>query len=277
MMRPAPRMAKAALARTAASAMHETAARDAVAPRSAEPCASSPNSARRPRICRFVDRRCSNMRASRLPAARALFGDAVRSRADERSDPLRHPLLALAVRHVPYARQDFDLRRPACQPRDRLRMQRRAVFVVAAVYRERRARHARQDGGERPAGEFRRQPCVDPCIEHPARLLAVIRAQPFERVALLELLCSRASTMPARVRSSTNACADSVISASHAEANSAAQCTAIPPPTLWPNATKRSKPNASRSIGKHRRASSRTKSKPSASVRGSDCPKPRRS
>lgn len=97
-------------------------------------------------------------------------------------------LLALAVRHVPYARQDFDLRRPACQPRDRLRMQRRAVFVVAAVYRERRARHARQDGGERPAGEFRRQPCVDPCIEHPARLLAVIRAQPFECVALLELL-----------------------------------------------------------------------------------------
>lgn len=70
MMRPAPRMAKAALARTAASAMHETAARDAVAPRSAEPCASSPNSARRPRICRFVDRRSSMLEYAGQPPAR---------------------------------------------------------------------------------------------------------------------------------------------------------------------------------------------------------------
>ncbi|MFO1473874.1 MAG: hypothetical protein U1F20_04875 [Lysobacterales bacterium] len=73
------------------------------------------------------------------------------------------------------------------------------------------------------------------------------------------------------MRSSTNACADSVTSAAHASPCVAAISTAIAPPTLWPNNANRSSPSASRNSGKPR-ASSRMKSMDGGPVRAIERP-----
>jgi len=64
-----------------------------------------------------------------------------------------------------------------------------------------------------------------------------------EALDLARLKAACAARMPARVRSSTKACADSVTTAAQLSGKPAAVATAIAPPTLWPNGTIASKLN----------------------------------
>jgi hypothetical protein len=80
--------------------------------------------------------------------------------------------------------------------------------------------------------------------------------------------------MAAKVRGSTKAWADSVMTASHASLCEAAMSSAIAPPTLCPNSENRVMPSARCIAGKNVSASSRMKSKDGRPTRGVDLPKP---
>src|SRR5690606_25142113 len=98
------------------------------------------------------------------------------------ADSGKHFMLLLPVRHVPAARDDLADRRPLHQRGDALRMLDGAVFVLVTVNGEHRTAYIPQGGFKVPVTEVIGEPGLDPRIQHPLRLVAVIAAQ---AVALL--------------------------------------------------------------------------------------------
>ena len=126
-----------------------------------------------------------------------------------------------------------------------------------------------------PIGELGGKPRLDPGIEDPARLRAVVPGKSLQLSGRAN--STRAASRPARVRSSTKLCADSVTTAAQRSGHRAAVAIAIPPPTLWPNGTIMSRPNASHNRGTDRRGLVANERQRQRARCSSDRPKPNRS
>ncbi len=84
------------------------------------------------------------------------------------------------------AREDLESGRSADAPGDAFGMRDGAVLVEVAVHDEGRAAYVTEDVVERPGCETRREPGLEPGIEYPARLVAVVAREAFELAGLCE-------------------------------------------------------------------------------------------
>src|SRR5690349_10481596 len=108
-------------------------------------------------------------------------------------DLAQHPLRLLPMRNVPTRLENHCASRPLCQTRDSVRVLDRAELVPVAMERKRWAMHSAQFLIEPPGSHAGVKPRVNPCIENPARLLAVIPRQALELARSLELGLSGAN------------------------------------------------------------------------------------
>src|SRR4051812_17947313 len=88
--------------------------------------------------------------------------------------------------NVPAALENHSPRRPLHEASDPLRVLRRAELVGVAVESERRAAHSAQLVVEAPLREGWVEPGIDPGVEYPPRLRAVVSLEALDLAWLLE-------------------------------------------------------------------------------------------
>src|SRR6476660_4443193 len=97
------------------------------------------------------------------------------------------------MRNVPTRFENHRASLSLCQTRNSLRVFDRAVLVPVTMERKRWAAHSVQFLIETPGSHAGVKPRLNPCIENPTGLLAVIPRQAFELARSLELGPSRAN------------------------------------------------------------------------------------